>query len=872
MSIEKFWRRSTLALGALAALASCTSGRTDSPGNGNEESVAQVSQAFTGAKIVGYFPTWTTDSPSSFPWSKVTHVNVAFVGVNTSGQCQFLDYTGAPAPAAQTKAQDIINAAPSNVKAMISIGGWTLSWGFSDAASSDANRTTMVNSCVTMMNNMGADGIDIDWEYPGMLGAGNCPAGKTCARSNDYTNFTALLDKFRAHSGMAGKVLSAAVKAGPPSGMYDYANFFGSRFDFVNVMTYDFHGPWESFANNTAPYNDVTGAMNTWANNVGTGNRSKLVMGVPFYGPMWAGCGNGVGATCTAKGPVSYAEAKRLTQTYSQCSIQTNGNDRYVYCSSPAVTVTYINPFSDTLVTEGLTGVWIGYDNATSIGFKGDFVANSSAQFGGMMYWMHGQDGNSELINKINEKVGTSSCTPNCSGKTCGTDGCGGSCGTCPGGTTCDGSFQCVSAQTCAGGDPGAGWTTQDIGSVGVSGCGSYASGAFTLDGSGADIWGAADAFRFHYKSLAGDGEIKARVDSVENTDGWAKAGVMIRETLSADSKHAGTFVTAANGVAFQRRLTAAGASTDTHTTGLAAPHWVRVVRSGSTFTSYRSTDGSTWTQVGTDTITMANNVYVGLAVTAHNNSTLCTSGFTGVSVTQPTSSGCNGVTLYQHTNYGGYSACLSAGNYTTAQLTALGVANNDVSSLKVKAGFTATLYDGDNYTSTTISKTADDSTLVDDGWNDILSSIKVSTGTTPSCGDGACNGSETCSTCSSDCGACGPTCGDHTCNGSETCSTCSGDCGACAPVCGDGSCNGTETCTSCPGDCGACSGGCTVTISSYGSGKCNAVVQIGSTKYKCMSQAVSVNGEPTGCGSPGVYCSNINPTADSWGAWSVCN
>jgi hypothetical protein len=70
-------------------------------------------------------------------------------------------------------------------------------------------------------------------------------------------------------------------------------------------------------------------------------------------------------------------------------------------------------------------------------------------------------------------------------------------------------------------------------------------------------------------------------------------------------------------------------------------------------------------------------------------------------------------------------------------------------------------------------------------------------------CGDSACNGTETCTTCPGDCGAC-PACGDTKCNGTETCTTCPGDCGAC-PVCGDTKCNGTETCTTCPGDCGAC-------------------------------------------------------------------
>ena len=75
----------------------------------------------------------------------------------------------------------------------------------------------------------------------------------------------------------------------------------------------------------------------------------------------------------------------------------------------------------------------------------------------------------------------------------------------------------------------------------------------------------------------------------------------------------------------------------------------------------------------------------------------------------------------------------------------------------------------------------------------------------TPVCGDGECNGDETCETCPEDCGACAPVCGDGECNGDETCETCPEDCGACAPVCGDGECNGDETCETCPEDCGTC-------------------------------------------------------------------
>ena len=72
-------------------------------------------------------------------------------------------------------------------------------------------------------------------------------------------------------------------------------------------------------------------------------------------------------------------------------------------------------------------------------------------------------------------------------------------------------------------------------------------------------------------------------------------------------------------------------------------------------------------------------------------------------------------------------------------------------------------------------------------------------------CGDHACNDSETCASCPTDCGTCSATCGDWVCNGSETCATCAHDCGTCSPICGDGVCNGTETCSSCAGDCGSC-------------------------------------------------------------------
>jgi hypothetical protein len=80
-----------------------------------------------------------------------------------------------------------------------------------------------------------------------------------------------------------------------------------------------------------------------------------------------------------------------------------------------------------------------------------------------------------------------------------------------------------------------------------------------------------------------------------------------------------------------------------------------------------------------------------------------------------------------------------------------------------------------------------------------------VPTDAPPACGDGACDGTEACSSCESDCGACPSTCGDASCDAAEDCNTCASDCGVCPPRCGDAACNGAETCSSCASDCGTC-------------------------------------------------------------------
>ena len=167
--------------------------------------------------------------------------------------------------------------------------------------------------------------------------------------------------------------------------------------------------------------------------------------------------------------------------------------------------------------------------------------------------------------------------------------------------------------------------------------------GTFTMKGSGTDIWnnGTAgdyrDEFHFAYKTLTGSGTIIARVDSVQETNGWAKAGVMIRETLEPGSRHAYAAVTPASGVASQGRIDPGGVSFNTAEGGITAPHWVKLERDiAGNFTVSHSADGSTWVPVSGATpqnIQMGSTVFVGLAVTSHDAALTTEAVFSNVSI-----------------------------------------------------------------------------------------------------------------------------------------------------------------------------------------------------------------------------------------------
>lgn len=105
----------------------------------------------------------------------------------------------------------------------------------------------------------------------------------------------------------------------------------------------------------------------------------------------------------------------------------------------------------------------------------------------------------------------------------------------------------------------------------------------------------------------------------------------MIREALEAGSKNAAVVITPSNGVNFQRRINGGAASQQTTVAGITAPHWVRLTRSGNTFTADYSANGTAWTTLGSVEMSMLADVYVGLCLTSHNTTAICTAEFSNV-------------------------------------------------------------------------------------------------------------------------------------------------------------------------------------------------------------------------------------------------
>jgi chitinase len=306
---------------------------------------------------VGYFTQWgiygrqyyVKDIDTSGQASRLTHINYAFANVNEQGRCfednipgegdAWADYQW-PVPAelsvdgvADTWGEPLngnfgqllkLKQKHPHLKVLMSIGGWTWSTWFSNAALPE-NRAAFVASCLDLFlkgnlpvldggsggpgSALGVfDGIDLDWEWPAWPGEpGNV------VRPEDKQNFTALLAEFRKQLDALGRTnrkhyeLSAFLPANAQAidAGFEVPKVF-RLLDFATVQGYDLHGPWENVTNQQSairsPDDSLTQVVSDWRRRGAPA--SKIVVGIPYYGHGWTGVqGGGDGYLKPAAGP-----------------------------------------------------------------------------------------------------------------------------------------------------------------------------------------------------------------------------------------------------------------------------------------------------------------------------------------------------------------------------------------------------------------------------------------------------------------------------------------------------------------------------------------------------------------------------------------
>jgi chitinase len=388
----------------------------------------KVQAAAIQKNIVAYMPNWAmynaahqSMNPDQIPWDKITVVNHAFFTVDTSFKIASLDqyadfqasflHSGDWTVPANEKGffgeYKYFKSIYPDKKVIVSIGGWTRGENFHAMALTAASRTTFINSVIDFLKTYPfIDGVDIDWEYPGINRAGDpndsndrgCPGGP-----EDKLNFTALLKEIRAAynaNGMTTKMLTIAAPAGYEKLALIEPDKFAQYLDFINVMTYDMHGAWETVTNHQSPLYadpedpspttpiDVKNKYNasdclTTLNVVYGVPKNKLNMGTPFYSRGWKGVlpgpkGNGLYQTSTGA----------YTGSLDSPSAP-GGQEPWFTLKQFETTAGWVKYYDNTADAVWLynqsKGVFLTYEDEKTLTDKCNYV-NSNA-YGGIILW-----------------------------------------------------------------------------------------------------------------------------------------------------------------------------------------------------------------------------------------------------------------------------------------------------------------------------------------------------------------------------------------------------------------------------------------------------------------------------------------------------
>jgi chitinase len=375
-------------------------------------------------RVVAYFTEWGVYGRkyhvADIPATKVTHINYAFAKVTEQGTCEPYDtyaavekaYPGdkpdGPGVRGNFNQLQLLKKKHPHLRTLISVGGWTLSGPFSAVAADAPLRAKFAKSCVAFVRKYDFDGVDIDWEYPV---SGGLSTNKT--QPADKQNFTLLLAALRKELDTAGKadkrryLLTIAAPAAPAT----YANLeldkIAEHLDWINLMTYDFHGGWEQatgfnaplFASPTDPTKDETVRKQF---NVDAAVQAylqakvppeKLNVGVPFYGRGWAGVGkdnNGLFQKAAKELPKGTWE----NGVYDYKDLAANYVGKFARHWDDEAKVPWLY--------DAEKGVMITYDDAESLKLKAEYAKKHN--LGGVMCWeLSGDDAKGSLLNALIE-------------------------------------------------------------------------------------------------------------------------------------------------------------------------------------------------------------------------------------------------------------------------------------------------------------------------------------------------------------------------------------------------------------------------------------------------------------------------------------
>jgi len=346
-----------------------------------------------GKAIVGYiFPQGATLQPGQIHAEELTRINYAFANIENGRVVP-----GFPSDRANLTFLHSLKRQNQKLTILVSVGGWLWSTHFSDVALTAQSRAVFIQSALEFLKTNDLDGIDIDWEYPGLPGAGHP------FRAEDKQNFTLLLKELRARldaEAAASHIklyLTIAAAASDEFLEHTEMSRVQAYLDTVNLMAYDYYEPGSDaitghhaplFANPSDPRKASADATVSAYEKAGV-PASKIVLGVPFYGHAWGGVADRNHGLYQPGKPAPNVDASY------QSIVTTMLNHGYVRYWDSAASVPYLYNAS--------AQIFVSYEDPESLTAKCNYV--KSHKLGGVMFWQYGNDPSGTLLATIHNAL-----------------------------------------------------------------------------------------------------------------------------------------------------------------------------------------------------------------------------------------------------------------------------------------------------------------------------------------------------------------------------------------------------------------------------------------------------------------------------------